>query len=335
MFGRQALVVAELSANHNGDLSDAIKLIKAAGEAGVDAIKLQTYTADTLTLNCSSNDFIVDSALWRGRTLYELYSEAYTPWEWHEELFYYAKEIGLDCFSTPFDPSSVDFLETLNPPCYKIASFEIVDLPLIEYVASKGRPIIMSTGMATLAEISEAVDVVKAANVPLALLKCTSAYPSPPEALNLATIQHLGQAFDVPVGLSDHTLGIAVPVAAVALGARIIEKHFTLSRDEPGPDSAFSLEPHEFKAMVEAIRVAEKAVGTVQYGVTEHDAASRCFRRSLYAVKDIAEGEVFTHENVRSIRPGYGLPPKFLNSVIGRIATRSLPAGTPIDFGAF
>jgi pseudaminic acid synthase len=286
-------------------------------------------------MDCTSREFVVGSELWRGRTLYDLYSEAHTPWEWHSELFQAAAELGMSCFSTPFDKSSVDFLETLNPPAYKIASFEIVDLPLIEYIASKGRPIILSTGMATLGEISEAVDVVKSANVPLALLKCTSAYPSPPESMNLATIPHLAKAFDVPVGLSDHTLGIAVPVAAVALGACIIEKHFTLSRSDPGPDSAFSLEPQEFKAMVDAVRATEQAVGDVHYGVTEHDASSRCFRRSLYAVKDIAEGESFTHDNVRSIRPGYGLPPKFLSIVIGRKATRQLTAGTPINFGVF
>lgn len=337
MFTRQtckAYIVAELSANHNGTLERALAILDAAAECGADAIKLQTYTADTLTLDLSSEDFIVriPGSQWSSRSLYSLYREAYTPWEWHEQLFSYANKIGIDCFSTPFDPTSVDFLEALNPSCYKIASFEVVDLPLIEYVASKGRPIIMSTGMATLAEISEAVDVVKAANVPLALLKCTSAYPSPPEAMNLATIPHLAQAFNVPVGLSDHTLGIAVPVAAVALGARIIEKHFTLSRDEPGPDSAFSLEPHEFKAMVDAIRIAEQAVGTVHYGVTEHDAASRCFRRSLYAVKDIAQGEGFTRDNIRSIRPGYGLAPKHIKTFLARTARQPISAGTPITW---
>ncbi len=307
-------------------------MVRAAKESGASAIKLQTYTAATLTLDSDNPAFVVGKSLWEGRKLYDLYQEAHTPWEWHGELFELCAKLGLQCFSTPFDPTSVDFLEQFNPPYYKIASFEIVDLPLIEYIASKGRPIIMSTGMATLAEISEAVDVVKATGVPLTLLKCTSAYPSPPEAMNLATIPHLSQAFDVPVGLSDHTLGIAVPVAAVALGATVIEKHFTLSRDEHGPDSAFSLEPHEFRAMVDAVRVAEQAIGVIHYGVTEHDAPSRCYRRSLYAVKDIAPEEAFTTENVRSIRPGYGLPPKHLKSIVGRKAKLALPAGTPISW---
>ena len=326
-------VIAELSANHCGSLDHAIATIRAMKDAGADAVKLQTYTADTLTLKCDREEFRVGKGtLWEGRTLYDLYEEAHTPWEWHAELFGLANELGMDCFSTPFDTTAVDFLETLNPPCYKIASFELVDLPLIEYVASKGRPIIMSTGMGSLSEISEAVDVVRAAGVPLALLKCTSAYPSPPESMNLRTIPHLAKAFKVPVGLSDHTLGIAVPVAAATLGASIIEKHFTLSRNDPGPDSAFSLEPHEFKAMVDAIRIAEKALGGVNYTSTASELASKVFRRSLVISEDVKKGDILSQTNIRSVRPGYGLPPKFINIIIGRKAAMDLPKGTPVTW---
>lgn len=331
--GNPTYIIAEMSANHGQSLQQARDVILAMKEAGADAVKLQTYTPDTMTIDCDYDRFIVGSGmLWQGRKLYELYQEAYTPWEWHAELFAYAKQLEIDCFSTPFDKSSVDFLELLNPPCYKIASFEVVDIPLIEYIASKGRPIIMSTGMATLAEISDAVAVVEAAGVPLALLKCTSAYPSPPEAMNLNTIPHLTEAFGTPVGLSDHTLGIAVPVAAVAMGAKIIEKHFTLSRDEPGPDSAFSLEPHEFRAMADAIRVAEKSMGRVQYGLTAEEANSRVFRRSLFFVKDVLAGEMLTVDNVRSIRPGHGLAPRHLKEVLGRTAAHDIRRGTPLSW---
>jgi pseudaminic acid synthase len=323
--------IAELSANHGGSLEHACDTIRAMKDAGADAVKLQTYRADTLTIECDREEFRVGKGtLWEGRTLFDLYEEAHTPWEWQPKLFELARDLGMDCFSTPFDNSAVDFLEELDPPAYKIASFELVDLPLIEYIASKGRPIVMSTGMGSLAEISEAVDVVKAAGVPLALLKCTSAYPSPPESMNLRTIPHMAEAFGVPVGLSDHTLGIAVPVAAVALGACIIEKHFTLSRDIPGPDSAFSLEPHEFKAMVEAVRTAEKAVGVVSYDLTPMEEASRVFRRSLFVVKDMKAGEAFTKENVRSVRPGNGLHTRYLEHVIKAHAATDLPRGTPL-----
>lgn len=301
-------------------------------DAGADAVKLQTYTPDTMTIRSDRPEFQVGKgSLWEGRTLYDLYAEASTPWEWHAELFACANQLGMDCFSTPFDRTSVDFLETLNPPYYKIASFELTDLPLIEYVASKQRPIIMSTGMGSLTEISEAVEVIKAAGVPLTLLKCTSAYPAPPESMNLRTIPHLSQTFAVPAGISDHTLGIAVPVAAVALGATMIEKHFILSRNDGGPDSAFSLEPDEFKAMVQAVRVTEKALGQVSYQLTEKEAGSKVFRRSLYVVKDIAAGEPLTNDNVRSIRPSHGLPPKQLKSVLGKIAKQPIPAGTPLS----
>ena len=330
--GGQTYMIAELSANHGGNLTHALKVIHAMKEAGADAVKLQTYTADTLTIDCDREEFRVGKGtLWEGRTLYDLYQEAHTPWEWHAALFKLATDLGMDCFSTPFDRTAVDFLEELNPPCYKIASFELVDLPLIEYVASKGRPIIMSTGMGSLAEISEAVDVVKAAGVPLALLKCTSAYPSPPESMNLRTIPHLAEAFGVPTGLSDHTLGIAVPVAAVALGACIVEKHFTLSRSDPGPDSAFSLEPHEFDAMVDGVRVAEKSLGKVNYQLTEEELASKTFRRSLFVVKDVEPGEPFTDKNVRSIRPGNGLSPKHFGRVIERRAAAKISRGTPLS----
>ena len=328
-------IIAELSANHCGSIEHACETITAMKEAGADAVKLQTYTPDTMTIDCDRDEFIVGKGtIWRGRRLYELYQEAHTPWDWHPELFRLANELGMDCFSTPFDRSAVDFLEKLNPPCYKVASFELVDLPLIEYIASKRRPIIMSTGMGSLAEISEAVDVVKAAGVPLALLKCTSAYPSLPESMNLQTIPHMAQAFGVPTGLSDHTLGIAVPVAAVALGACIIEKHFALRRSDGGPDAAFSLEPHEFRAMVNAIRTTEKALGNVCYQRTAEELASSVFRRSLFVVNDIEAGGTFTEQNVRSIRPGYGLPPKYLPHILGRCAAVPLSTGTPLSWDA-
>jgi len=331
---KTVLVVAELSANHNQSFDQAVQLIKAAKEAGADAIKLQTYTPDTMTIDCDNEYFrIGKGTIWEGKTLYELYKEAYTPWEWQPELRKIANDLGMELFSTPFDKTAVDFLEKMDVPCYKIASFELVDIPLIQYVAQTGKPIIMSTGMATLAEIDEAVTAARQAGCKeLALLKCTSAYPADPAEMNLRTIPHMAEAFGVPVGLSDHTLGIAVPVAAVALGACIIEKHFTLSRSVPGPDSAFSLEPHEFKEMVEAIRTTEKALGKVSYEVTEHEKASRIFRRSLFVVKDMKAGEVFTEENIRSIRPGYGLAPKYLNDILGNSATVDIKRGTPLQW---
>ena len=288
-----------------------------------------------MTLDIDEGEFFIkdEQSPWAGKSLYDLYNLAHTPWEWHEPIMERARELGMICFSTPFDKSAVDFLESLDVPAYKIASFEIVDLPLIRYIARQGKPIILSTGMATLAEIDEAVRTIReAGNDQIALLKCTSAYPAPPEEMNLRTIPHLAAAFGVPVGLSDHTLGIATSVAAVALGACIIEKHFTLSRADPGPDSAFSLEPHEFKAMVDAVRETEKALGTVRYDVAEHEKASRVFRRSLFAVKDIEAGEEFTEENVRSIRPGYGLPPKYLSTVLGRKAAGKITRGTPLSW---
>ena len=332
--GHPTYIIAELSANHNQSFDQAVALIKAAKEAGADAVKLQTYTPDTLTINCDSDLFIHSKdSLWAGKTLYELYSEAYMPWEWQPKLKKIADEIGIDLFSTAFDPTAVDFLEEMGVPVHKVASFEIVDIPLIEKMARTGKPLIISTGMATLSEIEEAVQAArKAGATQIALLKCTSAYPAPPEEMNLRTIPHLAEAFGVLVGLSDHTLGIAVPVAAVALGACIVEKHFTLSRDEPGPDSTFSLEPHEFKEMVKAIHVAEKALGEVCYEVTEREAASLVFRRSLFVVKDIKAGEIFTEENVRSIRPGYGLHSRYLRNVLGRRAAQDIERGTPLSW---
>jgi pseudaminic acid synthase len=327
-------IIAELSANHNQDFDAAIQLIRAVHQAGADAIKLQTYTPDTMTI-CSDREYfrISSGTIWDGRNLYELYSEAYTPWEWHPRLKQAAEDLGLDFFSTPFDPTAVDFLEELGIPAYKVASFELVDLPLIEKIARTGKPLIMSTGMATLGEIEEAVAAARGAGAKqIALLKCTSGYPARPDEMHLRSIPHLAAAFNVPVGLSDHTLGIAVPVAAVALGACIIEKHFTLSRATPGPDSAFSLEPQEFKAMIEAVRVAEQALGEVHYGVSEHEAASRVFRRSLFVVKDIKAGEVFTEAHVRSIRPGHGLAPKHLPEVLGRRAACDMSKGTALKW---
>jgi N-acetylneuraminate synthase len=332
--GAPTYIVAEMSANHGQNFQQAVKILKAAKAAGADAVKLQTYTPDTLTIKCDNEFFqIGKGTLWEGRNLYDLYSEAYTPWNWQPKLKLVADQLGLDLFSTPFDETAVDFLEAMNMPAHKVASFENVDLPLLRKIAGTGKPIIMSTGMATLAEIDEAVRTIReAGGRQLALLKCTSAYPAPPEEMNLRTIPHLAEAFGVPVGLSDHTLGIAVPLAAVALGACIIEKHFTLSRATPGPDSAFSLEPHEFKAMVEAVRTAEKALGQVHYGVSEQEAQSRVFRRSLFVVKDMKAGEVFTDGNVRSIRPGYGLHTRYLNEIMGRRASQDIKRGTPLNW---
>lgn len=331
--GHQTYIIAEMSANHNQNFDEAVKLLEAAKEAGADAIKLQTYTPDTLTIDSSNEWFQIKGTMWDGRNLYDLYKEAYTPWEWQPKLQKIAEELGVDFFSSPFDDTAVDFLERMNVPAHKIASFENVDLSLLRKVARTGKPVIMSTGMATLAEIDEAVGEIRAAGGnQLALLKCTSAYPSLPEEMNLRTIPHLSEAFAVPVGLSDHTLGTTVPTAAVALGACIIEKHFTLSRSAPGPDSAFSLEPHEFKAMVDAVRTTEKAVGAVHYGVSQREAKSRVFRRSLFVVEDVRAGEEFTARNVRSIRPGYGLHTRYMDEVIGRRASRDIGRGTPLEW---
>ena len=331
--GHPTYMVAEMSANHNQNFDQAVQIIRAAKEAGADAVKLQTYTPDTLTIDCDNEYFRIKGTLWEGRNLYDLYGEAYTPWEWQPKLKEVANELGLELFSTPFDLTSVDFLETMDVAVHKIASFESVDLPLLRHIAKTGKPVIMSTGMATLAEIDESVNTLRqAGNQDLILLKCTSAYPSPPEAMNLHTIPHLAAAFGVPVGLSDHTPGIAVPVAAVALGACMVEKHFTISRALPSPDSKFSLEPQEFKAMVEAVRMTEKAFGTVHYGLEEHEAVSRVFRRSLFVVQDVKAGEAFTAQNVRSIRPGHGLHTRHLEEVLGRHASKDIQRGTPLSW---
>ena len=329
-------LIAEMSANHGQSFEQAAEIVRAAKDAGADAIKLQTYTPDTITIDCQGETFqTAKGSLWEGRTLYDLYGEAYTPWDWQPKLKKLADGLGLACFSTPFDFTAVDFLEEMDLPAYKIASPELVDLPLIRKVAATKKPVIMSTGMATCEEIEEAIEAFRqAGGTELALLKCTSAYPSPPESMNLRTIPDMAKRFRVPVGLSDHTLGIAVPVAAVSLGACIIEKHLTLSRSTPGPDSAFSLEPPEFKQMVDAIRVAEKALGHVKYGLTEAEQLSRRSRRSLFVVQDVKAGERLTPDNVRSIRPGYGLPPKHYEDVIGRLAARDMQRGTPLQWDA-
>ena len=330
--GLSTYVIAELSANHNQDFTQAVRIIEAAKLAGADAIKLQTYTPDTITIPSSQEYFRVSGGtLWDGKTLYDLYGEAYTPWEWQPKLKQAANDLGMDLFSSAFDATAVDFLERMGVPAHKVASFELVDIPLIEKMARTGKPLIMSTGMASIEEIEEAVSSARFAGVTqIALLKCTSAYPARAEDMNLRTIPELAQRFQVPAGLSDHTMGVAAPVAAVALGASIIEKHLTLSRSTPGPDSAFSLEPEEFKAMVDAVRTAEKALGEVHFGLTEKEQASRRFRRSLFVVKEVKQGQLFDSENVRSIRPGDGLHTRHLKEVLGKRAARDIDGGTPL-----
>lgn len=326
-------IVAEMSANHGQKYEKAVEIIHAMKEAGADAVKLQTYTPDTMTIDAPRPEFrIGKGTMWEGKTLYELYGEAATPWEWQPKLKKVADDLGMDLFSTPFDASAVAFLEDMDVPAYKIASFELTDLPLLTCVAATGKPMLISTGMASVEEIVEAVETVKKAGASeLCLLKCTSAYPSPIEEMNLRTIPDMAERFHVPIGLSDHTLSLAVPVAAVALGACVIEKHFCLSRAEPGPDTAFSLEPKEFKQMVDTVRTAERALGKVSYQRTKEETKSIVFRRSLFAVQDIAKGEVLTKENVRSIRPGHGLPPKELDIVLGKRARAPIARGTPLQ----
>jgi pseudaminic acid synthase len=332
--GCPTYVIAEVSANHNQDFQQAVRIIEAAKQAGADAIKLQTYTPDTITIQSSQQYFRVSGGtLWDGKTLYDLYGEAYTPWEWQPKLKQAANDLGMDLFASAFDATAVDFLEQMGVPAHKVASFELVDIPLIQKMARTGKPLIMSTGMASVEEIDEAVSAARRAGAKqIALLKCTSAYPARAEDMNLRTIPEIGRRFEVPVGLSDHTLGIAVPVAAVALGASIIEKHLTLSRAVPGPDSAFSLEPQEFKAMVEAVRTAEKALGEVHFGLSEKEQSSRHFRRSLFVVQDVKVGQVFDAQNVRSIRPGDGLHTRHLGEVIGKRAARDIQRGTPLTW---
>jgi len=327
-------IVAEMSANHAQSFDTALKIVRAAKDCGADAVKLQTYTPDTITIASDRELFrIGGGTIWDGRNLHDLYGEAYTPWEWQPKLKKAAEDLGMDLFSSAFDSSAVDFLEKMGVPAHKVASFELVDIPLIQRMASTGKPLVISTGMATVEEIEEALRKAREAGATqIALLKCTSAYPAPPEEMNLRTIPDMAKRFGVPVGLSDHTTGIAVPVTAVALGACIIEKHLTISRSTPGPDSAFSLEPDEFKAMVDAVRTAEKALGTVNYGVSGKEEAGRAFRRSLFVVKDVKQGGTFTPENVRSIRPGHGLHPRHLQEVLGKRATRDAERGTPLSW---
>ena len=332
--GNPVYCIAEVSANHNQDFAQAVRIIEAAKEAGADAVKLQTYTADTMTIASDRQEFrIGGGTLWDGRNLHELYGEAYTPWDWQPRLKKTAEDLGMDLFSTAFDATAVDFLEEMGVPVHKVASFELVDVDLIQRMARTGKALIMSTGMASAEEIEEALRCAREGGAKeIALLKCTSAYPAPAEEMNLRTIPEMARRFEVPVGLSDHTLGIAAPVAAVALGACIIEKHLTLSRATPGPDSGFSLEPHEFKAMVEAVRTAEKALGEVHFGLSGKEEASRIFRRSLFVVQDVKRGEKFTATNVRSIRPGYGLHSRHLGEVLGRRAVRDIERGTPLSW---
>lgn len=334
IYNDNVFIIAELSANHNGSLETALETIRAAKRTGADAIKLQTYTADTITLDSEKEDFrLKGGTIWDGRFLYELYKEAYTPWEWHQALFDCAREEGLICFSSPFDKTAVDLLEELDAPAYKIASFEITDIPLIEYVASKGKPIILSTGIAGLEDIELALDACRRmGNNDIALLKCTSSYPAPIEEANMAMIPEFKERFGVVPGLSDHTMGSTVPVVATALGAKIIEKHFILDRSIGGPDASFSMDEAEFTAMVKAVREAEKAVGQVSYELTEKQKKGRDFSRSLYVVKDIKKGEVITEDNVRSIRPGFGMHPKYWNEVMGEKASRDLEKGTALDW---
>lgn len=326
-------IIAEMSANHGQNFDRAVKLVEAAHRAGADAIKLQTYTPDTITIDCDNDFFRIKGTIWDGRTLYDLYKEACTPWAWHKKLQTVATDLGLVFFSTPFDHTAVDFLEELDVPCHKIASFELVDLPLIKKVASTGKPVIMSTGMASEAEIEEAVTTFKeAGGVELALLKCTSAYPAPPEEMNLKTIPYLSEKFNVVAGLSDHTLGTDIPIASVAIGGRIIEKHFCLSREQGGPDTSFSLEPHEFKAMVDGVKRVEKAMGSVCFELTDKQKESTAFRRSLFVTQNVAKGEFFSTDNVRSIRPGNGLHTRNLDSILGKQATMAVKKGTPFSW---
>jgi N-acetylneuraminate synthase len=326
-------MIAEMSANHNGSYDQAIAIIEAAKRAGADAIKLQTYTPDTMTIKKGNGLFRISGTPWDGYSLYELYAEAHTPWHWQPQLKKIAEEMGLDLFSTPFDKTAVDFLESLDVPAYKIASFENVDIPLLRKIARTQKPVILSTGMASFNEVDEAVETLKKTGChQLALLKCTSAYPTPIEAMHLKTIPHMMKSFGVPVGLSDHTLGSIAPATAVALGACIVEKHFTLSRKMGGPDNAFSSEPDEFKKMVDEVRLVEKALGNVTYGSSPHESGSLVFRRSLFVVKNLKTGETFTEENVRSIRPGYGLHTRHMEEVMGRCASKNIPRGTPLSW---
>lgn len=329
-------VICELSANHNGSLERALAMIDAAAATGADAVKIQTYTPDTLTIDCAAPEFRIADGPWAGRTLHDLYAEAFTPYEWHEALFARARALGITLFSSPFDETAVELLDGLGSPAFKIASFEVIDLPLIAYTARKGKPMIISTGMASLAEIDEAVRTAREHGCDqLALLHCVSSYPAPDGQSNIRTIPHLSEAFGCVTGLSDHTHGTAVATASIALGGAIVEKHFTLARADGGPDSAFSLEPDEFSALVADCKRAWTALGRVDYALQGCEKGSMVFRRSIYVVEDIAEGAPLTERNTRSIRPGYGLPPKLLPRILGSTATRDLARGTALREGMF
>lgn len=338
MIGQDStpFIIAEMSGNHNQSLERALEIVEAAAQSGAHALKIQTYTPDTMTIDLDEREFHISDAnsLWAGTSLYKLYGEAYTPWEWHKPIFDRAAELGMIAFSTPFDDSSVDFLESLNVPCYKIASFENTDLPLIRRVAATGKPLIISTGMATIAELDETVRAAREAGCKdLVLLKCTSTYPATPENTNILTIPHMREMFGCEVGLSDHTMGVGVAVASVALGATVIEKHFTLDRADGGVDSAFSMEPHEMSQLVRETQSAWLALGRVSYGPTAAESKSLQFRRSLYIVKDLKAGDILTKENVRAIRPGLGLPPKYLDMVLGKAAKCDIARGTALQWG--
>lgn len=326
-------IIAEMSANHAGSIERAKEIIHTAKDCGADCVKIQTYTPDTLTIDCDNNYFKIESGTWKGENLYSLYGKAYTPWEWQTELSEEAKKAEIDFLSTPFDSTSVDFLENMGMTFYKIASFELIDIPLIKYVAATGKPIILSTGMGTLEEIEEAVATIKAvSNSQIVLLKCSSAYPAPIESMNIRTISDMKERFGVPIGLSDHSMGSLGAISAVSLGARVIEKHFCLSRDIKNPDSSFSMEPKEFKQMVTDLRQVEKALGSVNYEMTEDEKSNICFRRSVFVVKDMIKGEVFSKENTRVIRPGYGMKPKFYEEILGKHAGKNICCGTPLTF---
>ncbi len=333
--GYPPFVIAEMSGNHNQSLERALKIVEAAAKAGVDALKLQTYTADTMTLDINEGEFYIDDpkSLWYGHSLYQLYQQAYTPWEWHQPIFDRCKELGITGFSTPFDATAVDFLESLDVPCYKIASFENTDLPLIRKVASTGKPMFISTGMATVAELDETVQAIREAGCrDLVLLKCTSTYPATPENTNSLTIPHMRDLFDVEVGLSDHTKGIGVAVASIALGATVVEKHFTLSRADGGVDAAFSMEPEEMRQLAIETERAWQGLGKISYGATEAERESLQFRRSLYIAQDMKIGDIFTPENLRAVRPGYGLPPKYYDLLLGKSIKRDAKKGTPVSW---
>lgn len=337
MSGKKVFIIAELSANHNGSLETAIKTIRAAKRTGADAIKIQTYTADTITLAAKTEDFLLkQGTIWDGKYLHDLYQEAHTPWEWHKTLFEVAKEEGLICFSSPFDPTAVDLLEELGNPIYKIASFEITDIPLIRYAASKKKPMIISTGIAAIEDIELALKTCKeVGNDQITLLKCTSSYPAPMEEANLIMIKDLADRYGVVAGLSDHTLGITAPVVAVTQGAKVIEKHFILDKSIGGPDASFSLDEREFTQMVNAVREAELALGKVDYTLTEKQQQGRSFSRSLYIAKDVNRGDIVTNENLRSVRPGYGMHPKYLPAILGKKFTRDCKAGTRAEEALF